>query len=206
MGRAINRQQVEGQIEGCLAQADAMAQDAWKSRYATYDELRQYMYGSAAAVGLMMTHVIGFASPDALPRAIALGEAMQLTNFIRDVGEFLRLHLLRLYDQTAGKGEISGLGERLRACDGQAHRRQVQCLVLPKRRQQLTRPREVRTEVELLRLIDATLGRVEVTLHGECQNQRQASLIPQRRIRRRPFEETARHCEIATNQRQPGAS
>jgi phytoene synthase len=75
-----------------LAEAflDAMAQDAWKSRYATYDELRQYMYGSAAAVGLMMTHAIGFSSPDALVRATALGEAMQLTNFVRDVGEDAR--------------------------------------------------------------------------------------------------------------------
>jgi phytoene synthase len=48
------------------------------------------MYGSAAAVGLMMSHVIGFAGPEALPRAVALGEAMQLTNFIRDVGEDVR--------------------------------------------------------------------------------------------------------------------
>jgi len=68
----------------------AMRDDLTKTRYETYEELRAYMHGSAAAVGLMMTHVIGFDGPQAFPHAIALGEAMQLTNFVRDVGEDLR--------------------------------------------------------------------------------------------------------------------
>jgi phytoene synthase len=38
----------------------AMVQDLEKSEYATYAELEEYMYGSAAVVGLMMSHVIGF--------------------------------------------------------------------------------------------------------------------------------------------------
>lgn len=65
----------------------AMEQDLEKRRYATYEELRTYMYGSAAAVGLMMTYVIGFSDPRALARAEALGYAMQLTNFLRDIRE-----------------------------------------------------------------------------------------------------------------------
>jgi phytoene synthase len=65
----------------------AMEQDLEKTRYATYEELRAYMYGSAAVVGLMMTHVIGFSGPEALSRAEALGYAMQLTNFLRDIRE-----------------------------------------------------------------------------------------------------------------------
>jgi phytoene synthase len=67
---------------------DAMATDIEKTRYETYDELRQYMDGSAAAVGRMMTAVM---APEnaaaALPAATALGEAFQLTNFVRDVRE-----------------------------------------------------------------------------------------------------------------------
>jgi phytoene synthase len=69
---------------------DAMLTDIEKDRYATYDELETYMRGSAAAVGAMMTAVM---EPDpgaraqALPHARALGEAFQLTNFLRDVGE-----------------------------------------------------------------------------------------------------------------------
>ncbi len=67
---------------------DAMIQDTWKERYATYAELERYMYGSAAVVGLMMSHVIGF-EPGALPHAEKLGYAMQLTNFLRDIREDL---------------------------------------------------------------------------------------------------------------------
>ena len=67
---------------------EAMIQDTWKKRYATYEELEQYMYGSAAVVGLMMSHVIGF-QDDALDYAKKLGYAMQLTNFLRDIREDL---------------------------------------------------------------------------------------------------------------------
>jgi phytoene synthase len=67
---------------------DAMLADIDKSRYETYDELEAYMDGSAAAVGRMMTAVM---EPDererALPYATALGEAFQLSNFLRDVRE-----------------------------------------------------------------------------------------------------------------------
>lgn len=65
----------------------AMQQDLTCSRYETYEDLKRYMYGSAAVVGLMMTHVIGFTSQEALPYAEKLGYAMQLTNFLRDIRE-----------------------------------------------------------------------------------------------------------------------
>lgn len=68
----------------------AMIQDTWKQTYATYEELESYMYGSAAVVGLMMCHVIGF-EKEALPYAEKLGYAMQLTNFLRDIEEDKRL-------------------------------------------------------------------------------------------------------------------
>ena len=67
---------------------DAMRSDIDTSRYETYEELEAYMDGSAAAVGRMMTAVMG---PDererALPYATALGEAFQMSNFLRDVRE-----------------------------------------------------------------------------------------------------------------------
>jgi 15-cis-phytoene synthase len=69
---------------------DAMEADLTVTRYANYDELRDYMRGSAAAVGLMMCDVIGVRrTPSITNGAVALGEAMQLTNFLRDVGEDL---------------------------------------------------------------------------------------------------------------------
>lgn len=65
----------------------AMKQDVSVKRYKTYDDLRGYMYGSAEVVGLIMSYVIGYNNQKALQYAKYLGEAMQLTNFIRDVGE-----------------------------------------------------------------------------------------------------------------------
>lgn len=58
--------------------------------YPTYDDLRVYMRGSAAAIGLMMLPILEPTTPDAEAPATALGVAFQLTNFIRDVGEDLR--------------------------------------------------------------------------------------------------------------------
>ncbi len=67
---------------------DAMRTDIEKSRYETYDELESYMRGSAAAVGVMMTIIMRTDDDgSALPKARRLGEAFQLTNFLRDVGE-----------------------------------------------------------------------------------------------------------------------
>lgn len=66
---------------------DSMVMDLTVSRYASWEELRGYMRGSAAVIGEMMAPLLGASGPDALGRAAALGEAFQLTNFIRDVGE-----------------------------------------------------------------------------------------------------------------------
>ncbi|MFC4408791.1 phytoene/squalene synthase family protein [Haloarchaeobius iranensis] len=69
---------------------DAMESDIDTDRYETYEDLEEYMRGSAAAVGVMMTDIMDLDDDEyeqALPHAIKLGEAFQLTNFIRDVRE-----------------------------------------------------------------------------------------------------------------------
>jgi 15-cis-phytoene synthase len=67
---------------------DAMEQDIDKLRYKTYTELEEYMRGSAAAVGVMMCYILGASNdPKVVNPAVKLGEAMQMTNFLRDVGE-----------------------------------------------------------------------------------------------------------------------
>ncbi|OUS96550.1 phytoene/squalene synthase family protein [Rhodococcus sp. NCIMB 12038] len=60
-----------------------------RAEYGTLTELRTYMYGSAVVIGLQMLPVLGTTGPGAEPHAAALGEAFQLTNFLRDVGEDL---------------------------------------------------------------------------------------------------------------------
>lgn len=66
---------------------DGVERDMLQARYATFAELTTYCYGVACTVGLMSMHVIGFAGNHAIPYAIRLGTALQLTNILRDVGE-----------------------------------------------------------------------------------------------------------------------
>jgi phytoene synthase len=65
---------------------DGVARDLVQTRYETFDDLAAYAYGVASTVGLMSMHIIGFTGRDALPYAIKLGVALQLTNILRDVG------------------------------------------------------------------------------------------------------------------------
>ena len=76
-----------GHVEAFLA---SMQMDITGTGYATYADLERYMYGSAAVIGLQMLPVLEPLTPEAAPRARALGEAFQMANFVRDVGEDLR--------------------------------------------------------------------------------------------------------------------
>jgi len=67
----------------------SMAMDLSVTEYQTYDDLYEYVYGSAAVIGLQMVPILEPTSPEAYPRATDLGVAFQLANFIRDVGEDL---------------------------------------------------------------------------------------------------------------------
>ncbi len=64
---------------------NSMRMDLEKTEYANIEELENYMYGSATVVGLMMMQIIGDFKEEAIPYAKALAEAMQLTNFLRDI-------------------------------------------------------------------------------------------------------------------------
>ena len=66
----------------------AMERDLDIDRYETYSDLQRYMRGSASAVGAMMCSVFGVSGNEAaVASALKMGEAMQLTNFLRDIGE-----------------------------------------------------------------------------------------------------------------------
>ncbi len=66
---------------------DGVARDLTQPRYQTFDDLAAYAYGVASTVGLMSMHIIGFSGPEAIPYAIKLGVALQITNILRDVAE-----------------------------------------------------------------------------------------------------------------------
>ncbi|MBC8103628.1 MAG: phytoene/squalene synthase family protein [Cytophagales bacterium] len=75
---------------------EAMQMDLTVAEYPTFEDLKRYTWGSASVVGLMMCHLVGAKDEAAVPHATSLGTAMQLTNFLRDVGEDWR-HRGRLY-------------------------------------------------------------------------------------------------------------
>ena len=66
---------------------DGIGLDLTQTRYDTFDELAKYCYGVASTVGLMAMHIIGYRGSAAIPYAVKLGVALQLTNILRDIGE-----------------------------------------------------------------------------------------------------------------------
>lgn len=66
---------------------DGIARDLTQTRYETFADLATYSYGVASTVGLMSMHIIGYSGPEAIPYAIKLGLALQMTNILRDVAE-----------------------------------------------------------------------------------------------------------------------
>ena len=73
----------------------SMRMDLTVTEYATYDDLHEYVYGSAAVIGLQMVPILEPLDDGAYGPATDLGVAFQLANFVRDVGE--DLHRGRMY-------------------------------------------------------------------------------------------------------------
>ena len=69
-------------IEGC--QMDLQPQ-----RFETWDDLANYIWKVACAVGLVSIRILGCKDPASERYAVALGRALQLTNILRDVEEDL---------------------------------------------------------------------------------------------------------------------
>ena len=97
----------------------SMKMDTYVFRYPTYEDLAVYTYGSAAVVGLMMCRVLGVADGRAEEHAEALGVAMQLSNFLRDIGEdwrrgrvYLPLEDLARFGYAEGDLEAGVVDER----------------------------------------------------------------------------------------------
>ena len=67
----------------------SMEMDLTVTEYQTFDDLYEYVYGSAAVIGLQMVPILGGDTVNSREAAKNLGVAFQLANFIRDVGEDL---------------------------------------------------------------------------------------------------------------------
>ncbi|MCU0278876.1 MAG: phytoene/squalene synthase family protein [Candidatus Nanopelagicales bacterium] len=83
----------------------SMRMDLTVETYDTYEALSEYVYGSAAVIGLQMVPVLEPRSKRAYDHARDLGIAFQLANFIRDVGEDLQRGRIYLpLDELAAHG------------------------------------------------------------------------------------------------------
>jgi len=67
--------------------AEGCRMDLTVKRYATWKSLEKYCYHVAGVVGLVMSCVFGLTHSDAGRQAVTMGNAMQLTNILRDVKE-----------------------------------------------------------------------------------------------------------------------
>jgi phytoene synthase len=92
----------------------SMSMDLTITSYETWKDLCRYMDGSAAVIGEMMLPILEPLDPAATPHARDLGDAFQLTNFLRDVGEDLdrgRVYLpqedLRRYGADPSRREVT---------------------------------------------------------------------------------------------------
>src|SRR5690606_32272031 len=73
-----------------LAIVDGMEMDLNQTRYLDYPALRRYCWHVAGVVGELSTGIFGYQGPATLQFAAKLGEAFQLTNILRDVGDDAR--------------------------------------------------------------------------------------------------------------------
>ena len=101
---------------------DGVGRDLRQHRYATFDDLAAYCYGVASTVGLMSVRIVGSAGEAAVPYAVELGVALQLTNILRDVGEdwragrvYLPLDELTAYGLTEDDLAAGRVDDRWRA-------------------------------------------------------------------------------------------
>ncbi|MEU9824985.1 phytoene/squalene synthase family protein [Micromonospora chersina] len=86
----------------------SMTMDLTVTSYPTYDDLLDYMEGSAAVIGTMMLPILGSSDPAAAREpARQLGFAFQLTNFIRDVAEDLDRGRTYLPDEDLARFDVT---------------------------------------------------------------------------------------------------
>ena len=110
---------------------EAMRRDTAPRPFETLEDLiENYIYGSAVVVGFFLTHVYGSPTEADFARALrsarALGIALQLTNFLRDVAEDQRrgrVYLPQDMLREAGVGELDARDERQREALGLVLRR-----------------------------------------------------------------------------------
>jgi phytoene synthase len=99
----IEQRQLQAVIEGCQM-------DLTQTRYLDYPNLQRYCHLVAGVVGEVAARIFGQTQPQTTDYAHKLGQALQLTNIIRDVGEdalrgriYLPVNELKQFDVKANE-------------------------------------------------------------------------------------------------------
>ena len=108
---AIPRVYFDELAEGCRM-------DFTIHRYSTWAALERYCYRVAGVVGLMMCRVFGLKEDGALEQAVQMGNAMQLTNILRDVAEDWERGRLYLPAEDLARFGLDESAIAARRCDG----------------------------------------------------------------------------------------
>lgn len=168
---------------------EGLAWDAEGRSYGDIGALEAYAARVAAAVGAIMTLLMGVRAPEALARACDLGTAMQLTNIARDVGEDARngrLYLPRDWLREEGVDPAAFLAapsftpalgrvvaRLLRAADALYLRSEAGIALLP---------RDCRAGIAAARFVYAEIGR-QVERQGLDSVSRRAVVPAHRKLR-----------------------
>ena len=109
---AIEQRHLQAVIEGCQM-------DLAQTRYIDYPGLQRYCHLVAGVVGEVAANIFGQTQPKTTEYAHKLGQALQLTNIIRDVGEdalrgriYLPMSDLQRFDVKANEILNRGYSER----------------------------------------------------------------------------------------------
>lgn len=109
---AIEQRHLQAVIEGCQM-------DLAQTRYLDYPGLQRYCHLVAGVVGEVAANIFGQTQPKTTEYAHKLGQALQLTNIIRDVGEdalrgriYLPMSDLQRFDVKANEILNRGYSER----------------------------------------------------------------------------------------------
>ena len=126
----------------------SMTMDLSVDEYESFEDLMEYVYGSAVVIGLQMLPILGPLSPDAQAAAEKLGAAFQLANFIRDIGEDLERG--RIYIPISELAEFGVTREDLYA-------RQINPRIIAAIKFQIERVRNLQREADAgIALLDPT--------------------------------------------------
>jgi len=96
---------------------DGVAMDLTAASYQTFDELQNYCYHVASAVGLACIHIWGFEDPRAIDLAQKCGIAFQMTNILRDLHEDALQQRVYLPREDLARFHYDPAGFHARVCD-----------------------------------------------------------------------------------------